>query len=301
MSEVTLRLSIVGAGRVGQTLGKLLFDANACDVAQVFSRGGAAASQAVHFIGTGKPILSLSEFDLSPENGADVLLIAVPDDAIEPIAKQIAELHTDLSGITVLHCSGSMTADALRPLQILGAGTASVHPIKSFSDPATAVRTFVGTYCSVETGQAGSRSILTDLFRRIGGETFDLASDVKPLYHTAIVLVCNYLYTLLHMGLETLEAAGIAGEIAMAAIEPIMHETVTNGVRLGPGKALTGPIVRGDINTIVKQISQLNEHLPQFSDAYRELGKVTAQLARADATLSGESFAAIVAALDDRD
>ena len=200
----------------------------------------------------------------------------------------------------MLHCSGSLTSNALRPLQLIGANTTSVHPIKSFSDPATAAQSFVGTYCAVETEQETSRAIVRDLFTRIGGVTFEMTGTDKLLSHTAIVMVCNYLYALLHMGLKTLEAAGVDEEVAKAAIEPIVHETVTNGLRLGPATSLTGPIVRGDINTIVKQTRQLDEHLPQFGDAYRVLGHITVQMARDEASLGSEPFAAIIGALGDR-
>jgi predicted short-subunit dehydrogenase-like oxidoreductase (DUF2520 family) len=290
-----------------------LNDEQVCKIVDIYSQRLDAAQHAAAFIGAGRPIDDLAKLRLSlrleknaaleesakdgTQDAANILLITVPDDAIEPCAVQITRSCTDLVGFTAIHCSGSLTSNALRPLADLGAAIASVHPIKSFSDPATSTATFAGTDCAVEAEDENTRRLATDIFSAIGASTFDLDARTKTLYHAGTVMVCNYLYALLHVGLETLDKVGIPEPLAKHAIESIATETLSNGLRLGPAQALTGPIRRGDLGTVNQHIAALAQHLPHFSTAYAALGQVTARMARDTGNLDEKQCEEILSAL----
>lgn len=156
---------------------------------------------------------------------------------------------------------------------------ASVHPIKTFSKPRKAVASFRGTYCGVE-GDKGATQLLEMLFCEIGGIVFKVNTEKKGLYHAALVFICNYLFTIVEAGLICYEEAGVNRQLAVKAIEPILRETIENALAIGPVKALTGPIARGDYLVVQKQVETLAEFEPSWADLYVALGKKTVDLAK---------------------
>jgi predicted short-subunit dehydrogenase-like oxidoreductase (DUF2520 family) len=275
------RLSVVGAGRVGQTIARL-FHSSGHDVVDVFCRDAAHARTAAEFIGAGAAANDLEALAL---DRIDLLLITPPDDAITACATSLASRAPDLTGVTACHCSGSLSAQLLGPLQSLGAEIGSVHPIKSFADPAIAADTFAGTYCAVE-----GPDELGELFRSIGAIPFPIASETKALYHAAIVFACNYLYTLEHIGLDVLREIGVPETITLDALAPLMHETVANGLKLGPAAALTGPIARGDEGVVAKHLAAITDRLPRHRDVYIALAEATSAMAREGGRIDGPAL-----------
>lgn len=285
------KLNIIGPGRAGRTLGALLARAGSCTVQDVLSAERSTAEAAVAFIGSGRAVRRPGEM-----RAAGLWLLTPPDAAIAPMAAALAAAGVVRGGDIVFHCSGSQASAILAPLAAAGAKVASVHPLKSFADPAIAVDSFAGTWCTVE-GDAAALGVLRPLFEQLGARIAQIDAAGKTLYHAASVLVCNDLTALMETGLRTYERAGIDRVTAQAMMEPLVRETLDNVFRLGTVQALTGPVVRGDAAVVERQIGELQRHSPQVADVYRALNRIALELARLQGTADPELLDAVAQVL----
>ena len=263
-------LSIIGAGRLGRTLGRLAHDAGYA-VVDVLCRDAAHARDAAGFIGGGRAVTDLAQ--LAP---AECCLLAVPDAAIADTAHELAEAGVVPAGALVFHASGAGETSLLAPLARCGARIGSLHPAFSFADPARAVTGFGGTLCALE----GEESVCVELERlaeALGGRPFRLAPGGKAAYHAALSMASNYLVTLNDLALNVAAQAGIEPVVASQLVGGLMRQTLENVLALGPAAALTGPIVRGDTGTVARHLAVIDDAL--CADAYRAMGRATLRLA----------------------
>ena len=242
-------LNIVGAGHVGRTLGRLFAARGVFNVQDVHTRSRASARAAVGFIGAGTPV----DADMRP---ADVWMLAVADDAIAGVADALAQA-APMAGAVVFHCSGAKASGELDALRRAGAVVASVHPVRSFADPAAVAAAFEGTFCGVE-GDA----------------------DALDVYHAAAVFASNYLVTVMDAALRAYEAAGIPADVARELARPLATETLANVLRLGPEAALSGPIARGDAATVARQHAAVTAWDARTGALYDALAAATWDVAR---------------------
>jgi len=284
-------LNLIGPGRAGRTLAALLARGGACVLQDVLSAEYATAQSAVAFIGSGLAVRRLPEM-----RAAALWLLTPPDTAIAPVAVALAASGTIRDGDIVFHCSGSQPSSLLAPLSAAGARIASVHPLKSFADPAAAAQTFKGTYCAAE-GDAEALKILTPLFEQLGAQVTVIDPAGKTLYHAASVLVCNDLTALMEAGLRAYEQAGIERHTAQKMMEPLVRETLDNVFALGTTRALTGPVARGDADVLARQLAALQTLDPRIADAYRALNHIALDLARAQGGASAAGLDAVEQAL----
>lgn len=273
MPDSVKTLSFIGCGRLGQTLGRLWAAESVFEIRQILNRTQASAQRAAVFIGAGQAIDSFSS--LQP---ADIFLIAAPDDVIEALARQLASCRLR-PGTVVFHCSGALPSTVLKSLSNAGALVASVHPIKSFANAEEASLSFSGTWCGME-GDKPALDILRPAFEAIRGRPVEIHTDDKLIYHAAAVFASNYLVTLLDAALQAYVKAGIPEAVAREMIVPLVRGTVENVSRLGPEKALTGPIARGDHNTVTRQYKALGAWNRQSARLYKLMGLFTARLAK---------------------
>jgi predicted short-subunit dehydrogenase-like oxidoreductase (DUF2520 family) len=202
---------------------------------------------------------------LKQEADADILWICVPDAAIARVAKRLA--RQDLSGKIVVHSSGALSSEILRPARKAGAAIASVHPMMSF-----ATRTpvpLVGVPFAVE-AEGGPRRILTHLVRQIGGSPFAVSAGHKALYHALGVLASPLLVSHLLAAQEVALQAGFSRSKAQDLLEPIVRATVENFFARGAQKSFSGPFARGDAETIRLHLQALEPH-PMVAGVYRSL------------------------------
>lgn len=288
---MTTTLNIIGPGRVGRTLGTLLQRAGLCAVQDVLSAEIATAESAVAFIGAGCAVRALRDM-----RAARLWLLTPPDAAIAGIATALAATGRVRQGDVVFHCSGSQSSSLLAPLAAAGALVASLHPLKSFADPAAAVQSFRGTYCAAE-GDAGALQQLTPLFEQLGARITVIDPAGKTLYHAASVLVCNDLTALMEAGLRAYEKAGIERGTAQVMMEPLVRETLDNIFALGTTRALTGPVARGDAEVLARQLAALTALDPRMGDTYRALNHIALDLARAQGGASAAALEAVAEAL----
>jgi predicted short-subunit dehydrogenase-like oxidoreductase (DUF2520 family) len=266
-------MNIIGCGRLGKTLAYLWHCNQIIHVQGITNRSIGSAQSAADFIGGGT---ACTTGEWQP---ADFTMIATGDSDIAACATQLASAGILRPGNIVFHCSGALGSDILAAVKPYGALVASVHPIKSFAEPASAAASFRGTFCGIE-GDLAATARLTALFENIGGSPLPLRSETKALYHAGMAISANYLVTLLQWGLDTLEQAGLPPATGLKILEPMVRNTLDNVFTLGPAEALTGPIARRDDATVSRHIKALRSWQPELAELYRALGHETLKLAQ---------------------
>ena len=284
-------LNIIGSGRVGRACGRMWAQAGVFEIQDVLTRSRESAAEAVSFIGAGRAAGRLEEMQ-----GADIWMIATRDDAIVPSCATLAASGKITPDDIVFHVSGATPSTDLKPVKDKGALVASVHPIKTFTDAGQAVESFSGTYCSAE-GDAEALKVLRPAFERIGAKVFNIEPRMKPIYHAGGVFACNYLAALIEAALRAHEKAGIPRDASLAALEPLVRETVDAIFEHGPARALTGPISRGDTATVARQVTRVREWDRELGELYRSLGLLAVALAEADRRIDARRVADLRAAL----
>lgn len=276
MTTLHRKLSIIGCGNVGKTLGRLWAASGTVVLQDVLNRSAESSARAVAFTGAGRPVS-----DHASLRPADIFLVATPDDQIAGCCNALADTGILAPGNVVFHCSGALRSSELAPAARHGALVASVHPIRSFADPEQVARSFSGTFCGAE-GDAGAMPILNDAFSAIGAELIPIDPAAKSVYHAAAVFASNYLVTVLDVALDAYAKSGMPRDTALRLMEPLVRETVDNIFRLGPANALSGPIARGDAATVVRQYRAVNDWDKRRGKLYKLLGKLTAEIAARD-------------------
>lgn len=281
------RLNIIGCGNVGKTLGRLWSQEKVFSIGDILNRSEESGASAAHFIGAGRAVVGVET--MSP---AEVFLISTPDDHIIESCRALAASGLLRAGDVVFHCSGALPAADLISAKEAGAWIGSVHPVKSFANPAVSVAPFSGTFCGME-GDDQALEILRPAFEAVGGKTFAINPQFKTIYHAAAVMVCNYLTSLIEIGTQAYLKAGLDRETSMHVMEPIVRGTVENIFNSGTVRALTGPIARGDHSMVSKQLAALSDWNPRFGNLYRDLGVTALELSRLQGTASPDSLAAL--------
>lgn len=242
MSRVTF--AILGAGRLGRTLGRLL-------ARRGYAPGGLScrtlrsARQAAAYVGGGHPTTS----NPRAAAGAALVLIATPDRAIAPLARELSDSPIDWKGKVVAHTSGALSSAALEPLRRRGALVASVHPLASVADARADPRGLSGAPFAVE-GDPKALKPLRRIVTALGGIPVTLPRQAKALYHLIACLLSNDLVALLSFGFDAAAGLGLGPRDAARLYLPLVRGTVENVGRLGPVRALTGPVSRGDLPTL---------------------------------------------------
>ncbi len=224
---------------------------------------------------------------------ADVVLLAVGDDALPDVVEDLARAAALRPGQVVLHLSGALSSEVLAPLERRGLHTGSMHPLMTVSaDPARAARHLRGATFALEGGFEAVRAA-DALVRALGGTAAMIAPEAKAAYHAGAVFASNYLVTALAAAERLLVEAGLPAEAAREALLPLARATLDNVAALGPAAALTGPIARGDAQTVRRHRAALAAEERRLYDA---LARSTLALAK-EKGLAPQAEAALLAAL----
>lgn len=207
-------------------------------------------------------------------DAADLILLTVADDALASLADLLSK-EGSWQGKVVLHTSGALDSDILQPLRNAGAAVGSLHPLQSFAGED---RIPQGTVFGVE-GDPAAKEAAMALGQFFNGETFILPPGYKSLYHAGACIAANFLVTLESLAGELMETAGLDREKVPGALLPLVEGVVENMRRLGLSQALTGPISRGDAQTIKGHITALKAAAPSLLPLYLQLSGYTLELA----------------------
>jgi len=261
-------VAIVGAGRMGTGL------------ALALARAGTEVRLTSRRALTAPAPLRVTTFPEGPDAAwlapAGVVILAVTDDRIHEVAQRLWDARAVGVAHTVLHCSGVLGQEALAPLVPSRAALGSLHPLQTISEPAVAPDRFKGAWAAVE-GSAAAMERAEDLARRVGLKPFRITAKAKALYHAGAVFASNYLVVVEAVAQRLLRHAGLSDDDAWAALSPLVRGTVTNVLAADPRAALTGPVARGDTETILRHLDVLT-----VDDArlYQALGRAALELAR---------------------
>jgi predicted short-subunit dehydrogenase-like oxidoreductase (DUF2520 family) len=260
-----LRLSIIGAGRVGQTLGRLGREAG-YEIVDVVCRSRRSAMKAARFIGAGTP-QAASGKSLQP---ADVTFITTPDDRIGEAAQLILGGGQQAARAAVLHASGAVSSEALAALRGSGFAVGSCHPLQVFESPRQALAIIRQSYFCIE-GDAGAVRAARSFVRQIGARSFEIPTDRKPLYHAAAVLAAGGVTALLSVSFDALGRCGLNEAQARRVLLPLTKANVANVGAVGLRRALAGPVRRGDVGTVRRNMEALAANDLQWLTIYRLL------------------------------
>ena len=252
-----LGVGVVGAGRVGAVLGSAL---RATGHAVVGASGISEASrERIEMLLPGVPVLEVEEV----VRRAELVLLAVPDDALPGLVSGLAEVGAWQGGQIVVHTSGRYGAGVLDPARALGAIPLAIHPAMTFSGTSLDLSRLEGTTFAV-TGPAPVQPIGQALVVELGGEPVILEEGARGLYHAALAHGANHLVVLVAQAAQALAAAGV--EQPGRVLAPLLSAALDGATRsadagggAGPGaiSALTGPVSRGDVGTVAEHLEVL--------------------------------------------
>lgn len=249
-------IAIVGGGRMGRGLAGALSEAG--ESVSLWSRREALGAVEGAVV------------------GAATVLLAVPDDAIAEIARQLNAASAIDASQTVLHLSGLHDRRALRALDGSGAALGSFHPLQAISDPATAASSWRGAYAALE-GDARAVAEGRRLAGLLGLTAVEIPGAAKAAYHAGAVVASNYLVVLASIATRFAAGAGVPPELAARIYLPMLRGAADNLQRQSPAEALTGPVRRGDVATLQAHL----EAIPlEDRRLYARLGLEALKLAR---------------------
>jgi predicted short-subunit dehydrogenase-like oxidoreductase (DUF2520 family) len=279
MAAAERTVAIIGAGRLGGAIGRLLAQAGYRIVA-VTGRTRRSAVAAARFVGAGAPMTDVA----AAAARATIVLITTPDREIAAACGRIARGGGFRRGALVAHTSGANDLELLEAARGAGALRAVLHPLQSVPSRERGVVNLPGSYFRIEADPGAQRRVRA-LGRTLGGRVLALprwaaGPESAALYHAGAVAASNYLVTLLAFAARHLEALGASRRQALRALLPLVRGTLENVERLGIPAALTGPIARGDRITIAAHLAALQSRAPRLLDLYRQLARATVPLAR---------------------
>ncbi|MFC1860497.1 Rossmann-like and DUF2520 domain-containing protein [Chloroflexota bacterium] len=266
-----LKFGFIGAGTVGTALAVRL-SSKGYPVISVSSRSQTYAGKLAEAV-SGCHAYSNNQ-DVA--DTAELICITTPDDAIASVASEI-RWH---KGQSVVHCSGALSTDILEPARKLGARVGAFHPLQTFASVREAIENIPGSTFAVEAKEP-LLSTLKEMATALDGNWIELKASDKMAYHAAAVIACNYLVTLVKLATDLWQSFNVSPSEATQALLPLIRGTLHNIDTVGIPQCLTGPIARGDVETIKKHIDTLQRVAPALLPAYQELGRQTIPIALA--------------------
>ena len=207
----------------------------------------------------------------------DLVFVTTPDSVIVEVVASV----TWRPGQGVVHCCGAESPALLQPAARQGAVTGAFHPYQTFAgleNPEDIASRLSGVAFAVG-GQEWLESYLWQMATELGGHPVSISDADRPLYHASAVLACGYLVALLKATIELWQAMGFSEQEAIEALYPISRATLENLARTGAEASVTGPAVRGDIQTLRSHLDTLNERLPEVVPLYGTLTTASLEMA----------------------
>jgi predicted short-subunit dehydrogenase-like oxidoreductase (DUF2520 family) len=274
------RITIVGAGNLGTALAMCLNRAGYVIDQVVFRNSGASRRRAAALakrVGARAVDVARATID------SDVVWLCVPDDAVAKVARSLAQ-NADWRGRVALHSSGALASDEMVALRRRGALAASVHPMMTFvagSRQAGLSRTgllhtgaqpsLAGVPFAIE-GDAPAVRASRAIVKELGGKAYTIRRQDKVAYHAWGTFASPLLTALLATTEHVAAAAGLNRREAKRRMLPILQQTLANYAALDAAGAFSGPIVRGDVETIRRHLRVLRK-VPEAGEVYAALAK----------------------------
>jgi predicted short-subunit dehydrogenase-like oxidoreductase (DUF2520 family) len=289
-----LAVGVVSAGRVGAVLGAALARAGHTVVAAsgVSKESVARAEELLPHVPLRPPDQVV--------NGADLVILALPDDALAGTVRGLVATGSFRPGQIVVHTSGAHGVDVLGPAAGAGALPLALHPVMTFTGRAEDLERIAACCFGVTApdGDEAAWSVGEALVVEMGAEPVRVPPAARPLYHTALAHGANHLVTLVGDSAELLREAGVGDPSRL--LGPLLFAALDNALRHGD-RALTGPVSRGDAGTVRKHREVLAKYAPQMLPSYRALAARTARRARDAGLLRADLAPDVIAAIEEDD
>ena len=276
MARPRLRVGVVGAGRVGAVLGAALRRAGH-EIVAVSAISDLSRLRAEALL-PGVPIFAVPQV----ARNADLVVLAVPDDVLPGLVTALADDGALHAGQFVAHTSGRHGLAVLEPATRTGAVPLALHPVMTFTGTSVDLARLEDCPFGV-TAPEEVRPIAEALVVEMGGDPVWVPEDARGLYHAAVTFGANYLMAVVLESVDLLRLAGM--EAPQRLMAPLLSASLDNALRSGES-ALTGPVARGDADTIAEHLARLQETAPEAAAAYRALARLTADRALAAGLLS---------------
>ena len=283
------RIGVVGAGRVGAVLAAALRDAGHHIVA-VAGESDASRTR-IETLLPGVPARKPS----AVARAADMLLLTVPDDTLSNVAAMLSASKAIHPGQLVVHTSGRHGTGVLLPAAERGARIAAMHPAITFTGTDVDLGRVPGTVFGC-TGEEDVREEVEAVVADLGGRAVWVEEDQRVLYHAALAHGANHLVTLVNQATDLLRATGVTDPAAV--VRPLLQAALDNALPYGDA-ALTGPIVRGDVQTVRDHLQTLAGTSLETLESYVAMGRATANHAVLDGRLQPQRAALVVETLND--
>jgi predicted short-subunit dehydrogenase-like oxidoreductase (DUF2520 family) len=270
-----LRVGVIGAGRVGAVLAHTLRAADH-EILAAAGESDASRTRAADLL-PGVPLHKPS----TVAREADLLLLTVPDDMLPNVVTMLAASGAIHEGQVVMHTSGRHGLAVLEPARDVGARAIALHPAMTFTGTTLDVARLHDCVFGL-TADAPERELAEQLVSDLGGRPMWVPEDKRTLYHAGLAHGANHLVTLVSEALEILAAAG--ADDPAGTLRPLLTAALDNALNHGDA-ALTGPIVRGDVNTVQAHLANLASDAPQTLPSYLALARATLDRAMTDGRL----------------
>jgi len=261
-----MQIALVGPGRAGLAIA-IAANGAGHDIVAVAARDSSKAHAAAE------------RFDATPLDigdpipPADLVVVAVRDDAIAAVAGEIAPIARNAAG-GVVHLSGAVPVTALAAFAEQAVPVGAFHPLQTLPSPSLGAGRLAGSWIAVTADEPFAEA-LHRLARSIGCRPFDLDDDVRTRYHAAAAAAANFPVAALSIASDLFASAGVPFEAA----RPLVEAVVANAFDVGPRAALTGPIARGDTDTVTAQIAAVSDATPRIAAAFRAMVEATSIVA----------------------
>ena len=283
------RIGVVGAGRVGAVLAAALRAAGH----EIVSAAGESTASHQRMAALLPGVPGGKPTDVA--RGCDLLLLTVPDDMLQNVVTTLVGAGAIRAGQYVCHTSGRHGLAVLEAATAIGARPLAMHPAMTFTGTAVDLDRLAGTVFGMTAGEA-DRAELESLVTDLRGVPMWVPEDKRTLYHAGLAHGANHLVTLVAQAMELLAASG--ADDPAATLRPLLSAALDNALTSGDA-ALTGPIVRGDVNTVRAHLEQIGETAPATVPSYVAMAKATADRAVLDGRLLPIRAAKLVRILDE--
>jgi predicted short-subunit dehydrogenase-like oxidoreductase (DUF2520 family) len=271
-----LKVGVIGAGRAGTVLGAALARAGH-QVVAVSAVSDRSLTRAADML-PGAAVMPPPEVLAA----SDLVLLTVPDDVLPGLVSGLAATAAPLEGRLLAHASGRHGLAVLDPATRRGALPLALHPVMTFTGRPDDLDKLAGISFGV-TAPEPLRPAAEALVIEMGGEPVFIEEASRGLYHAGLASAANHLVALVAQSADLLRAAGVTEPSRMLA--PLLSAALDNALRLGDA-GLTGPVARGDADTVAEHIQALRDVSPEALRAYIALARLTADRALAAGILS---------------
>ena len=278
-----MKVSIIGAGRVGTSLGYAL-SKKGYRIKALSCKTTSSAKESRKIIGEGKVLTDNAQ----AARAGDLVFMCLPDEEIRRVTKELAVSDVDWLNKYVFHCSGLLTSEILSPLKDKEAFTGSFHPVQAFSQKRTSLKQFENIYFGLE-GCSEALALSQKIASQLGGHPLILQAKDKALYHAACSIASNFFIVLLDMAFSLLEHIGLQEKQAFQTILPLVKGNLHNVKKFNIERSLTGPVIRGDRESVQQHLEALRD-FPSYYETYVTLAKQALEMAKKQKKLSPQKI-----------